>query len=60
MHAWSSGPSISTITFFDENCSYYLLELLEVARPDLDLTQDFRWWAIPSDTVRVVVGRKDC
>jgi hypothetical protein len=43
--------------FFDENCSYYLLELLEVARPDLDLTSEFKWWAIPSDTVREVVKK---
>lgn len=55
MHAWELGPIYFDYYFFDENCSYYLLELLEAARPDLDLTSKFRWWAIPSDTVREIV-----
>jgi hypothetical protein len=58
MHAWELGPIYFDYFFFDENCSYYLLELLEAARPDLDLTSDFRWWAIPSDTVREVVKQQ--
>jgi hypothetical protein len=57
MHAWELGPAYFDYYFFDENCSYYLLELLEVARPDLDLTSEFKWWAIPSDTVREVVKK---
>ncbi|HYT14871.1 MAG TPA: DUF4105 domain-containing protein [Burkholderiales bacterium] len=58
MHAWELGPIYFDYYFFDENCSYYLLELLEAARPDLDLTGGFRWWAIPSDTVRAVVRQE--
>jgi hypothetical protein len=58
MHVWELGPIYFDYYFFDENCSYYLLELLEAARPDLDLTSAFRWWAIPSDTVREVVKQK--
>jgi hypothetical protein len=55
MHVWELGPIYFDYYFFDENCSYYLLELLEAARPDLDLTGPFRWWAIPADTVRELV-----
>ncbi|HET7766852.1 MAG TPA: DUF4105 domain-containing protein [Burkholderiales bacterium] len=55
MHVWELGPIYFDYYFFDENCSYYLLELLEAARPDLDLTSPFKWWAIPSDTVRELV-----
>ncbi|HKW36955.1 MAG TPA: DUF4105 domain-containing protein [Burkholderiales bacterium] len=55
MHVWELGPIYFDYYFFDENCSYYLLELLDAARPDLDLTAPFRWWAIPSDTVRELV-----
>ena len=55
MHVWELGPVYFDYYFFDENCSYYLLELLEAARPDLNLTGPFRWWAIPSDTVRELV-----
>ena len=58
MHLWELGPIWFDYYFFDENCSYYLLEVLEVARPDVDLTGRFRWWAIPSDTVRAVVEQK--
>ncbi|WP_259744546.1 DUF4105 domain-containing protein, partial [Pseudomonas protegens] len=40
--------------FFDENCSYRLLELLQVARPSLRLTGQFPLTAIPTDTVKAV------
>ncbi len=54
MHVWELGPVRFNYYFFDENCAYHLLSLLEVARPGLELTDQFRWWAIPSDTVRAV------
>jgi hypothetical protein len=54
MHIWELGPTYFDYYFLDENCSYELLSLLDVARPGLQLTDDFRWWAIPSDTVRAV------
>lgn len=54
-HVWELGPVRFDYYFFDENCAYHLLSLLEVARPGLELTDRFRWWAIPSDTVRAVV-----
>lgn len=38
--------------FFDENCSYHLLFLLEAARPSLKLTDSFGVWVIPIDTVK--------
>lgn len=55
MHVWELGPIRFDYYFFDENCSYHLLSLFEVARPELRLTDRFRAWAIPSDTVRAVV-----
>ncbi len=42
--------------FFDENCSFELLGLIDVARPGLDLRSRFRGWAIPVDTAREVLG----
>jgi len=56
MHVWELGPVRFDYYFFDENCAYHLLSLLEVARPGLQLTDQFRWWAIPSDTVRAVTA----
>ena len=40
--------------FFDENCSYNLLFLIEAARPSLDLTGNFHLNTIPVDTVKVI------
>jgi len=59
MHAWELGPTYFQYFFFDENCAYHLLGLLQVARPDLDLTSRFRWWAIPSDSVREIVRQQN-
>jgi hypothetical protein len=57
-HLWELVPAYFDYFFFDENCSYHLLALLEVARPDLDLTREFRLWTIPADTVRAVVRQE--
>lgn len=54
MHAWELGPIYFDYYFFDENCSYHLLSLLDVGRPGLRLTDRFQWWVIPADTVRAV------
>lgn len=53
-HTWELGPTRFDYFFFDENCSYHLLALLEAARPNARLTERFTWWAIPVDTVRAV------
>jgi hypothetical protein len=53
-HAWELLSAYFEYYFFDENCSYHLLGLLQVARPDLELTAPFRLWALPVDTVRVL------
>jgi hypothetical protein len=55
MHIWELRRHFADYYFIDENCSYQLLSLLEVARPSLDLTGRFGGWAIPADTVRAVV-----
>lgn len=53
-HLWELKQIQFDYFFFDENCSYRLLELLEVARPGLELTDQFPIAAIPADTVRAV------
>lgn len=53
-HVWELQRFDFDYYFFDENCSYRVLELLEVARPGLRLTQDFHLTAIPTDTVKAV------
>jgi hypothetical protein len=56
-HAWEILPAYYEYYFFDENCSYHLLGLLQVARPDLELTAPFRLWALPVDTVRALTEK---
>ena len=53
-HLWELKEMNFDYFFFDENCSYRLLELLEVARPGIELTDDFSLTAIPVDTVRAI------
>jgi len=53
-HLWELKEIEFDYYFLDENCSYRLLELLEVARPGIDLTSDFDFNAIPVDTVRSI------
>jgi hypothetical protein len=56
LHIWELRDIASDYYFFDENCSYNLLFLLEAARPELDLTGATRPWVIPLDTVRIVAA----
>lgn len=53
-HTWELGVTRFDYFFFDENCSYHLLSLIDAARPGLNLSQRFTGWAIPVDTVRAV------
>ncbi len=55
MHVWEMGNASFDYFFFRENCSYQLLPLLEVANPAWRLTEQFTWWTLPGDTVRLVI-----
>jgi len=52
-HLWELRGVGFDYFFFDENCSYQMLELLRVARPDMHYWSRFQIWAAPVDTVRV-------
>ena len=54
-YAWEMSQAKFNYYFFDENCAYMLMVLLDVARPSLKLADEFTWWAIPSDIVKAVV-----
>ncbi|MDH5447357.1 MAG: DUF4105 domain-containing protein, partial [Gammaproteobacteria bacterium] len=54
-HAWELVKTDFAYYFFLENCSYQLLALLDVARPGHDMKGQFSVWAIPSDTVSVIL-----
>lgn len=54
LHIWELKDIYSHYYFFDENCSYNLLFLLEAANPALHLTDDFFFWVIPVDTIKIL------
>jgi len=57
MHAWELGNAYFDYYFFKENCSYHLLALLEYADPSLHLTDQFSFWTVPADTVRLIAAQ---
>ena len=63
-HIWELGHNSAYYYFFSENCSYMLLETLNAALPEKDLTDDFYHplfssYTIPIDTVRALLNRND-
>lgn len=54
-HVWELKDTNFDYYFFDENCSFRLLWLLDTARPGLKLTDQFYYRTIPADTVRAII-----
>lgn len=53
-HLWELQDINFDYYFFDENCSFRLLELLDVARPGAGLIEGFRFAEVPVNTVRTL------
>lgn len=53
-HVWETKDSYFDYYFFDENCSYRLLALLDASSERLDLAGQFNFVAMPVDTVRAI------
>lgn len=53
-HIWELSDSTSAYYFFHRNCSYNILWLLEVARPNLRLRQQFAHQVNPPETLFVI------
>ncbi|MBI3395445.1 MAG: DUF4105 domain-containing protein, partial [Spirochaetia bacterium] len=56
-HAWELQSTHFDYFYMDENCSFHLLSLLEVARPTLQLTDGFWFWVIPGETIKRVLAQ---
>ena len=54
LHLWELKDIYTDYYFFDENCSYNLLLVLEAARPGIDLFKDLPPWVIPMDTIKSI------
>lgn len=53
-HLWELQDIEFDYFYISENCSFRLLELLEVARPGSQLTESFSLTAIPSEIVQAI------
>lgn len=56
-HLWELQGMQFDYLFFDRNCSYYLLALLDVARPAQPLTEHFVYQVIPGDALQAVLSQ---
>lgn len=52
-HIWELQNIESSYYFLDENCSYNLMFLIEVARPELHLTDNTGFFVLPTDTIQI-------
>ncbi len=57
MHAWEMGNASFDYFFFKENCAYQILSLLDVADPELRLTDRFWFYTFPSDGIRMIAEK---
>jgi len=55
-HCWELGKAAFPYYFFTRNCSWQLMPLLDIVKPELDLSRRFRYWVIPSDTAKAVLA----
>lgn len=54
MHVWEMGNASFDYFFFKENCAYHILSLLDVADPEIRLTDRFWFYTFPSDGIRMI------
>lgn len=53
-HIWELQFIDVNYYFFKENCSFQILKLLEIAKPDLSLRNTAAFWNIPGDSLKAV------
>jgi hypothetical protein len=54
-HIWETKETEFDYFFFDENCSYRLLALLDASSERIDVTKNFSLKAMPIDTIRSLI-----
>lgn len=55
-HCWELGKASFPYLFFTRNCSWQLMPLLDIVKPELALSERFGLWVIPSDTAKAAVS----
>ncbi len=57
LHLWEMGSASMGYYFLNKNCSYQLLPILEIAQPDLRLSDPFKLKTAPAETLRHVIAQ---
>ncbi len=58
LHVYELKNHYSYYYFFDKNCSYQILYLIQLAFPDKKIVQKFNHWTIPVETIRMLKDNK--
>ncbi len=58
LHLWELGGTYFDYYYFQENCSYHMLTVLEVANPNLKLSDDFFISVQPADTIKILAEQE--
>lgn len=53
-HLWELGQTSFDYFYLTQNCSYHVLNLIEVAKPELELMDKIPFYVIPVDTVKAL------
>ncbi len=53
-HIWELLFADINYYFFKKNCSYLMLETLNVVRPEIDLTKEYHVYTAPVDTIKTL------
>ncbi len=56
-HLWELGKAAFPYYFFNKNCSWQLIPLLEIVKPQTSLKSGSGLWIIPSDTAKLIVSK---
>lgn len=56
-HLWELGKASFPYYFFNKNCSWQLIPLIEISKPGLKLKSGSGLWVIPSDTAKLIVNK---
>ncbi|HSC75390.1 MAG TPA: DUF4105 domain-containing protein [Pseudomonadales bacterium] len=53
-HLWEIRGHHFDYYFFDENCSYRIIDILDVVTPTYDMRENFHVYALPVETIRLL------
>ncbi|MCX7944391.1 MAG: DUF4105 domain-containing protein [Deltaproteobacteria bacterium] len=58
-HIWELGQTYFKYYYIDENCSYHILSLVQIAYPEIDFRDFFSVYTVPQDTIKFLLKHRD-